>query len=324
MLLFIVYPGLTVQVFSLFKCVEIKVNEFVLEVDPGIQCYDEVWFGMSYAAYTFMIIYVLGIPLGTYIALRLHKNALWDKTDKYHVYYMSAFGNLYEPYLHKYYYWDVIDMMRKMIMTGGLILVATGSSAQLLLAEIITLSYMLFVLKLMPYHSHHDDLLSFVTSLQIMLTLMLAFALKTDTLDSENGSTSGSSSSKSTYDSRVMGLLMTGLTVSAIICMLFCFYLVMKNLIKDNFSNSKTLTKMGKCCKKCTKTLRDNLGKKKFTQKKSKSKSSKASVKPVNVGENKRGSRNKSNTNHGKKSRSSKAAGKGKNTRPRSGVSSYT
>ena len=130
---------------------------------------------------------------------------------------------------------------------------------------------MLFVLKLAPYHSHHDDLLSFVTSLQTMLTLMLAFALKTDTLDSENGSTSGSSSSKSIYDSRVMGLLMTGLTMSAIICMLFCFCLVMKNLIKDNFSNSKTLTKMGKCCKKgCTKTLCDNLGKKKITQKKSK------------------------------------------------------
>ena len=41
-----------------------------------------------------------------------------------------------------------------------------------------------------------------------MLTLMLAFALKTDTLTNENGSTSGSSSSKSTYDSRVMTLLL--------------------------------------------------------------------------------------------------------------------
>ena len=215
----------------------------------------------------------------------------------------------------------VIEMTRKMIMTGGLILVATGSSAQLLLAEIITLSYMLFVLKLAPFHSHHDDLLSFVTSLQIMLTLMLAFALKTDTLNGENGSTSDFSSSKSTYDSRVMGLLMTGLTMSVIICMLFCFCLVMKNLIKDNFSNSKALSKMGKCCKKCTKTLRDNLGKKNVTQKRSKIKSSKAPVKPSNVGKRKQGSRSKSNTNHGKKSRSP-TTGKGKNTRPRSGVSS--
>ena len=270
------------QVFSLFKCIEIQTDEYVLELDPGIKCYDEEWYGMSYAAYAFMIIYVLGIPLGTYMALRSNKAALWDEKHKYHVYYMSAFGNIYEPYLERYYYWDVIEMIRKMIMTGGLILVATGSSAQLLLAEIITLSYMLFVLKLAPFHSNHDDLLSFVTSLQIMLTLMLAFALKTDSLEQETNGAGGST----TYDSHVMGLMMAGLTIAVILCMFFCFCLVMQNLIKDNCSKSKTLMKIATCWSKCMDKVRSSLNKR--TRNSGgrdgvgKKKKSKMAVKPVN------------------------------------------
>ena len=67
-------------------------------------------------------------------------------------------------------------MIRKMIMTGGLVLVAEGSSAQLFIAQLVTLFYMLLVLKLAPFKSNHDDWLSFIMSVQIMVTLMLGFA----------------------------------------------------------------------------------------------------------------------------------------------------
>ena len=76
-------------------------------------------------------------------------------------------------------------MTRKMIMTGGLILVATGSSAQLLVwleggwySLPLGVMHVVCIEIISPYHSHHDDLLSFVTSLQTMLTLMHELCFK--------------------------------------------------------------------------------------------------------------------------------------------------
>ena len=38
-------------------------------------------------------------------------------------------GSLYLDYEPKYYYWEVVEMMKKMMLTGGLVLLAPGSSA---------------------------------------------------------------------------------------------------------------------------------------------------------------------------------------------------
>ena len=92
----------------------------------------------------------------------------------------STYGSLYLPYKDQYWFWECVEMWRKMILTGGMVLVAPGSSAQVLWAEVVCLIYLLLVLKIAPFRYDLDDWLAFAASLQLFLVFMAAFALKTD------------------------------------------------------------------------------------------------------------------------------------------------
>ena len=67
-----------------------------------------------------------------------------------------------------------------MLLTGAMCVIATGSSAQILIAILLVLFFMLLVFKTAPFVDDVDDWLSFLTSLQMLLTLLGGFALLTD------------------------------------------------------------------------------------------------------------------------------------------------
>ena len=82
------------------------------------------------------------------------------------------------------------------MLTGAMTIIEPGSSAQLVIALLVVLLNMLFVLKLAPFVDDADDYLSFLTSFQMLLTLLGGLLIKTDNpLDP-------------TYDSSMVGLVL--------------------------------------------------------------------------------------------------------------------
>ena len=69
----------------------------------------------------------------------------------------------YEP---QYWYYEIYVLIKKMLLTGAIMVIAQGSSAQILIAIMIVLFFMLSVLKMGPFEADADDWLSFCTSLQ--------------------------------------------------------------------------------------------------------------------------------------------------------------
>ena len=139
--------------------------------------------------------------------------------DEDHYDYYSTrrqYGGVFAAYEADYWYWEVIEQIKKVLLTGFLIIVAKGSSIQILVAEVITAIYLLAMVRTVPYHSDADDLLQSIASICLLFTLMIVFALKTDDPD------------KPQYDKNVMGILLTILSIavftSAImgISILFC------------------------------------------------------------------------------------------------------
>ena len=139
--------------------------------------------------------------------------------DEDHYDYYSTrrqYGGVFAAYEADYWYWEVIEQIKKVLLTGFLIIVAKGSSVQILVAEVITAIYLLAMVRTVPYHSDADDLLQSIASICLLFTLMIVFALKTDDPD------------KPQYDKNVMGILLTILSIavftSAImgISILFC------------------------------------------------------------------------------------------------------
>jgi hypothetical protein len=99
-------------------------------------------------------------------------------------------------YERPYYFWEVTVIFKKMLLTGAIVIIGQGSSAQLVAGMLIVLANMLLVLQLGPFVDRADDVLSFLGSLQMFLTLLMGLLLKTDDPNDP------------TYDHQFMGVIL--------------------------------------------------------------------------------------------------------------------
>ena len=94
-----------------------------------------------------IVLFVIGIPVFTFIILHYHRHALFDEEHPDYPTLNDKYATLYEQYEPEFYYWEVCVMLKKMLLTGGLVLVAPGTSVQILLAAVIALIYLLAFVK---------------------------------------------------------------------------------------------------------------------------------------------------------------------------------
>ena len=114
---------------------------------------------------------------------------------------MTPSRRQYEP---QYWYWEVIVIIEKMLLTGVMSVVGVGSSSQLLIAAMLVLFYLLLVLRLGPFADDYDDGINFMMCLQLLLTLMGGLLIMTDNPNAR------------TYPDDKMGSLLIGLNVAGV------------------------------------------------------------------------------------------------------------
>ena len=94
-------------------------------------------------------------------------------------------------------------MIQKALLTGGLVLVAPGSSTQILVGLVIALTFYTVLLKTQPYADNTEDIMQSVATASTVGTLLIGFALKA-TLN-ENRSSGGM------YDMVIMDCILVGM-----------------------------------------------------------------------------------------------------------------
>ena len=84
-------------------------------------------------------------------------------------------------------YFELFEMWRKCILAGALVLLASGSGAQVLAGLLVCVAYLSVLANLRPYCDDNDDVLQQISSTQILLTLIagLATLAKDDADDGE-------------------------------------------------------------------------------------------------------------------------------------------
>jgi len=130
---------------------------------------------------------------------------LWDSKHPKHANTYFRLGGLYGNYEPRYWWFEVAIVVHKMFMTGMLCIIGQGSPMQPLVAILFQLVFLLTVLKLAPYEDENDDLASFVSSLTITLTLLVGFALISDT------------KSDPTFDPDIFSVLLVVILVSCLV-----------------------------------------------------------------------------------------------------------
>ena len=69
----------------------------------------------------------------------------------------------YEP---EYWWWEAVEMVKKMILNGGLLVISRSSPAQILVGFLFSLMYLIFLIRYEPFEDIVDD------RLQIVMTIM--------------------------------------------------------------------------------------------------------------------------------------------------------
>lgn len=117
-----------------------------------------------------VLIYPLGFPLS--IAGVLYQNRaglLRDESPE-----RQQFAPLVEDYRNDCYYWEALEMFRKIMLTGLLIFFSPGSIFQLVLGLLISAVFLVLSVRIQPFTSRFNNRFKVATDVAIMATFSVA------------------------------------------------------------------------------------------------------------------------------------------------------
>ena len=164
--------GLATRIFRLFKCRLIQ-EQWYLVADYNQVCFKTKWNSFAIMAGFFGVVYIVGIPTAELLVLFCNRSKLYSNERL-----KTRFGSFYLHYKSTTYYFDVLDLARRLLLTGGLIMMGGESVAQIFLGIVVCAIWMLALAYKEPYKNGSDNSLAILVSFQLMLTLISGMALK--------------------------------------------------------------------------------------------------------------------------------------------------
>ena len=153
-LMYLCYPVLIKSTFQLVACMPIGKNSY-LQRDLNIRCWDTdengklVGVHAMFVLYLFIpgfILWVVGMPLITYLILNRNRANLYGKKMKFRM------GTLYVGYSANCFYWESVISIRKCcVLAASVFLVSYGAETQALAGMMICMVSLIFHLHWKPF-----------------------------------------------------------------------------------------------------------------------------------------------------------------------------
>jgi len=189
----IVHAPLTMRLLKNLNC-QSYGDLNVLVTDKSINCSSSDWTICAVTSAVFLCIYTIGIPALLLGILIRYQSPIADSRiaalpisgdarDKLKRRWKERAAFFRRKYEECYWYWELIEISRKMILSGLVIFLYPGTATQPLIALLITLVFLLLTTRHAPFKLTSIDILSVVTQCCTALTLLFALASKTTILE---------------------------------------------------------------------------------------------------------------------------------------------
>ena len=124
-----------------------------------------------------LLVWPLGMPLVTILAMISTRRALLAKRGTF---WTRALGFLHREYRAECYWWEVVEMGRRLLLTGFVFLVLPPAmeTVRLLFAQVLTLISLCAVALIQPYKRADNNTLAFAANLMLLLVLILSSNIK--------------------------------------------------------------------------------------------------------------------------------------------------
>jgi len=175
MLLFIIYPSVSGTILQYFPCRDIGGGVRYLRFSIETSCDTEKYDNFAPLVYIMLVVYVISIPV-LFLAFMSS-----DSKSQY-------FRILLKDYKAQHWYFEIIDMLRKLFLGAVIIFVGDNESdLQLYVIVFVTMAFLVLLGMLKPYRVEDDNVIAQIVNMELGFIALIAIAIKAgaDSLGSE-------------------------------------------------------------------------------------------------------------------------------------------
>lgn len=186
---YLILPYITVTIFQTFSCADVDPDDAdsgddrFMAIDYSVSCSSlKYQFGFIWALIC-VLIYPVGIPVYYFYLLYSAKNDISCRSNKMSadsLNHIKPIELLYESYEPDLWYWEVVETVHRLMLTGLLVIIGRGSGAQIVIGSIFALFYLKLCDVYRPYIDQEAQTLREICQWQIFLLFFWSIVLKAE------------------------------------------------------------------------------------------------------------------------------------------------
>jgi len=182
---FLVHPSIVQMTFALLNCKKLGAldDDYYLIEDMGVQCWKGTHFVFVVAiAIPMLIFYVFGMPL--FVLYRLYKNKaeLTKEFKDVNPHIIDRYHFLIKGYEPRFYYWEIVIMIRKILMVSIAVFFSYDIQIQSLLATLLCVTALCVHSLACPYVTNAMDGLELLSLIGSFCTYFFGQFLFTESI----------------------------------------------------------------------------------------------------------------------------------------------
>eukprot|EP00163_Fabomonas_tropica_P010645 TRINITY_DN2086_c0_g1_i1.p1 TRINITY_DN2086_c0_g1~~TRINITY_DN2086_c0_g1_i1.p1 ORF type:complete len:1586 (-),score=452.98 TRINITY_DN2086_c0_g1_i1:190-4947(-) len=171
----LVYVPVLAKILQFFDCTTNLDGSITLDAEVQVLCWEGRHTKYLPLACVALAGYGIGIPLTFWMILR--KKNFFDPV------FLMRFGTLYDKYDREYYYWELVNLLRKVILVAASLFFTNLVFGQLIFALFMAFGILVWQSFAEPYREQKDNRLDFSLMLANLLLLFAAFLFFADVVN---------------------------------------------------------------------------------------------------------------------------------------------
>jgi len=185
---YLLYPSLCATIFSAVVCEDFDDGNSYLRADYSVNCDSSEYSSIYTVALVMILVYPIGIPIMYFSLLFVEKDKLDPQKFFTEMSLLEAVFHrkrevnrlkfLYDAFLPEYYWTEVMECLRKLLLTGFVVFFYEGSALQVAMGLTISVMFAIAYAFLQPYLMPSNNTFAAFVHFQISFTLMCSLLIR--------------------------------------------------------------------------------------------------------------------------------------------------